>query len=156
MQKDNVRDYATSAFRLYAAMGRPTYDEATQDIYNKAIADCGLKDPEMAVSIAEAAVNQASPLLLDILAAEKTLDILERGGKAHIVRAVEDVYFVQPTQPLRRGDITARVNRHSIMTPTSVPSVYRCLKEARMLFAAIRGLRLPAGWEKYKVDSSAV
>lgn len=156
MKKDFTRDYATEAFRLYAAMGKPTYDEAKQIIYNKALSDCEFKEPEVATQTAEIAVEKATPLLLDILAVEKTIDILTRGGKTHIVRAVEDVYFVQPKLPIRRGDITARARRHSIITPTSMPSVYRYLKEARMLFAAVRGLRLPENAEKYKVDSSEV
>ena len=105
MKKDFTRDYATEAFRLYAAMGKLSYEEATKQIYEAALNDCEFKDPEIANISAEAAVNNATPLLLDILAVEKTIDILERGNKTHIARAISDVYFVQPEQPLRRGDI---------------------------------------------------
>ena len=157
MKKEFTRDYATEAFRLYAAMGKPTYDEAKQIIYNKALSDCEFKEPEVATQTAEIAVEKATPLLLDILAVEKTIDILTRGGKTHIVRAVEDVYFVQPKLPIRRGDITARVHRHSLTSFASERIVFLWLKEARLLFASIRGLRIPEeDKEKYKVCSSGV
>ena len=157
MKKDFTRDYATEAFRLYADMGKPSYDEASKSIYNKAIADCEFKNPDIAVSIAEAAVNRATPLLLDILAVEKTIEILQRGGKEHIVRAVENVYFVQPKLPLRRGDITARVRRYSLTAFASERVVYTWLKEARLLFASVRGLRITKDdTEKYNLCSSGV
>ena len=76
MKKDFTRDYATEAFRLYAAMGKPSYEEATKQIYEAALNDCEFKDPEIANLSAEAAVSNATPLLLDILAVEKTIDIL--------------------------------------------------------------------------------
>lgn len=157
MKKDFTRDYATEAFRLYAAMGKPSYEEATKQIYEAALNDCEFKDPEIANISAEAAVNNATPLLLDILAVEKTIDILERGNKTHIARAISDVYFVQPEQPLRRGDITARVRRYSLTAFSSERNVYLWLKEARLLFAAVRGLRIAeADAHKYKVCSSSV
>lgn len=157
MKKDITRDYATEAFRLYAAMGKPSYEEATKQIYNAALNDCEFKNPETANIAAETAVRNAAPLLLDILAVEKTIDILERGNKAHIARAVFDVYFVQPDQPLRRGDITARVQYHSLTAFASERNIYLWLKEARLLFAAVRGLRIAeADAHKYKICSSSV
>ena len=155
MKKDFTRDYATEAFRMYAAMNKPTYDEAVKIIYNKALKECEFKNPELANLAAESAVTNATPLLLDIMAVEKTISILRNGNKSHIADAVSDVYFTQPTLPLRRGDISARVRRHSLEYFASERNIYLWLKEARLLFAALRGLRISeADAHKYNICSS--
>ncbi len=148
MKKDFIRDYATEAFRLYAAMGQPTRNAAAEQIYQAALQSCEFKDPKVAVICAENAVKAAAPVLDDISAAEKTIKILEQAEKTHIVRAVTDVYFARPTEPLRRGDVSYRANKCALSIPASEQSVYRWLKEARLLFAATRGLRLPNEKEK--------
>ncbi len=142
MKKDFTRDYATEAFRLYASMGRPTYEEAAKSIYQKALSDCGLSSPEVANIAAETAVTNASPLLLDILAVEKTIELLERGNKTDIIKAISAVYFTEADYPLRRGCITERVRRCSLSLFASERSVYFMLKQARLLFASLRGLRI--------------
>ena len=76
------------------------------------------------------------------MAADKTIDLLERGEKGHIVDALKAVYFIYPLQPLRRGDISGRVRRFALTYPAEERTVYRWLKEARLLCAAIRGLRI--------------
>lgn len=157
MKKDFTRDYATEAFRMYAAMNKPTYKEAAKMIYDKALKECEFQNPELANLAAESAVTKATPTLLDIMAVEKTISILQSGNKSHIAKAVSDVYFTQPTLPLRRGDISARVRRHSLEAFSSERNIYLWLKEARLLFAALRGLRISEADEaKYKVCSSKV
>ena len=53
--------------------------------------------------------------------------------------------------------ITARVRRYSLTAFASERNVYLWLKEARLLFAAVRGLRIAeADANKYKVCSSSV
>ena len=142
MRKDNVMDYAVAAFRLYASMGKPSYEDAKEAIYQKALQEAELLEPARAMVLAEQAVSEQTPMLLDIMAVDKTLDMLERGNKYHIVRALSDVYFVQPDRPIRKLDITNRVHRHSLTAYASERSVYRWLLEARQLFAAVRGLRI--------------
>lgn len=148
MKKDFTRDYATEAFRLYAAMGKPTYDAARNAIYEAEVEKRSSFDPATAISQAEIAVEKQTPLLLDIMAVEKTMELLERGGKPHIVEAVSAVYFTYPLQPLRKGDISGRVRRYSLSCPTDERAVYRWLKEARLLCAAVRGLRITDADEK--------
>lgn len=143
MKKDFVRDYATEAFRLYAKMGKPTYDAARRMISDAALKDSEFKNPETANIKAEGALEKHAPILLDILAVEKTMELLKSGGKGHIARAVEEVYFTDPSRTTRRGDISARVRRHSLDAFVSERNVYSWLKEARLLFASVRGLRLP-------------
>lgn len=142
MKKDFTRDYTTEIFRAYAAAGMPTYEAARERVYNDELNKRVSMDAETAVTQAEIATEKRTPYLLDILAAEKTLDILERGGKPEIVRAVKAVYFTYPFQPLRRGDISNRVRRFSLECPADTRTVYRWLKEARLLCAALRGLRI--------------
>lgn len=145
MKKDFIRDYATAAFRLYAALGKPSYDTASQRVYNKAIAKYERMNPAIAVSQAEIAVANSTPVLLDILAVNETLAMLDKGGKLYICRALQAVYFIQPNKPLRKGDISARVLRYALCVPTDERTVYRWLKEGRDLFAALRGLRIDDG-----------
>lgn len=142
MKKDFTRDYVTEIFRVYAAAGMPTYEDARARVYKAELFARSSMDAETAISQAEIATEKRTPYLLDILAAEKTFELLERGGKSAIAQAVKAVYCVNPLQPLRRGDITSRVQRFAFTYPAEARSVYRWLKEARLLCAAVRGLRI--------------
>ena len=141
MTKDPTRDYTTAAFRLYSALGCPTYDKPRDDIYKQELKRRELLNPEIAIKQAEIAVAEHEPMLLDILSVQRTLELLLRGEKQHIIAAVKAVYFPEPTRPLRRGDISDRVRRFSLSVPTDERTVYRWLKEARIMCAALRGLR---------------
>lgn len=142
MKKDFTRDYVTEIFRAYAAAGMPTYEEARERVYNNELKKRVSMDVETAVTQAEIATEKRTPYLLDIMAVEKTLELLEHGGKLEIVSAVKAVYFTYPRQSLRRGDISNRVRRFSLECPADSRTVYRWLKEARLLCAALRGLRI--------------
>ena len=142
MKKDFTRDYATEMFRLYAAAGRPTYEQAREEIYQAELNLYSGGDPSSSVSRAEAAVEDATPYLLDLHAVDRTIAILHKGQRQHIVQAVEAVYFVQPNLPLRRGEISNRVRRFAACCPSDERTVYHWLREARLLCAAIRGLRI--------------
>lgn len=148
MKKDFTRDYATEAFRLYAAMGKPTYEQARAAVYEAELLKRNSLNPAIAVEQAEIAVGKKEAMLLDILAVDKTIEILERGEKPHIVAAIKEVYFTYPLQPLRKGDISGRVRHYSLLCPTDERTVYRWLKEARLLCAAVRGLRITDADEK--------
>ena len=134
LHKDNTRDYATEAFRTYAELGKPTFDEAREQIYRDAAKRGGEIDPEEAV-------KKSMPLLLDIDAVDKTLLTLARERKDYIISAIEDVYFVTPFLPLKKGEITERVRRSSVVRYAGERTVYLWLREARQIFAEIRGLR---------------
>lgn len=141
MTKDPTRDYTTAAFRLYSSLGCPTYDKLRDDIYERELKRRELLNPEIAIKQAEIAVAEHEPMLLDILSVQRTLELLSRGEKPHIIAAVKAAYFPEPTRPLRRGDISDRVRRFSLSVPTDERTVYRWLKEARIMCAALRGLR---------------
>lgn len=142
MEKDFTKQYITEAFRLFARLGCPPYERAREIVYQQELNKRSECRPDIAVVQAERAVEKQTPTLLDILAVEETISILEKGEKSNIVSAVKAVYFVNPQQPLRRGDISNRVRRFAITYPADERTVYRWLKEARLLCAAIRGLRI--------------
>lgn len=112
VKKDFLRDYATEAFRAYAAYRHTNVTSVS--------------------------------LQADMLAVSETLEELDRANKLYIVQAVEAIYFVQPKQNLKRGELTARVHRHAITSYVAERNVYSWLKEARELFAKKRGLRCPS------------
>jgi hypothetical protein len=114
MKKDLVRDYATEAFRAYARMGCPV------DL----------------VHTGDAALDA------DITAVQRTVRHFQADGREGIADAVRAVYFAAPGAELRRGDISARVERFAAEYYASVPSVYRWLGRARRRFALERGLRI--------------
>ncbi len=143
MKKDFTRDYITEAFRLYAKLGSPTYEQARQKIYEDELSKVSsFVPPDEAIIYAERATEKQTPYLLDIMAVDKTIELLEQGEKAHIIAAVKAVYFACPQQPIRKGDISERVRHYSIQCPTDERTVYRWLKEARLLCATVRGLRI--------------
>ena len=127
---------------MFARLGCPSYERAREIVYQQELNKRSECPPDIAVVQAERAVEKQTPTLLDILAVEETIALLEKGEKSNIVKAVKAVYFVNPQQPLRRGDISNRVRRFAITYPADERTVYRWLKEARLLCAAIRGLRI--------------
>ncbi len=98
--------------------------------------------PDRAIAKAEKAVDKQTSTLLDIMAVEKTLHLLKQDNKEHITSVVEAVYFTDPKSPLRKGDISNRVRRYAYENHTDERTVYRWLKEARLLCAAVRGLSI--------------
>ena len=116
MRKDNIRDYATAAFREYARMGCPSLE----------LISC----------------ERDVALVADLRAVEECLRILSLEDREYIVDAVRAVYFASPGVPLRKGDIGARVAAFARVCPASEREVYRWLKRARVRFAAVRGLRV--------------
>ena len=141
MKKEAYRDYATEAFRTWASWGCPNYDEAVERIRRKAIERAGDSDPALVLAYAEAEVEKRSAFLCDILACEKCFELLE--GRGDFIRdAVREIYMDEPNRNLRRNEISLRVLRFSLEHSVSERFVYNRLKEARDLFAGLRGLRI--------------
>ena len=140
IKKNNYRDYAIEAFRLYAAMGKPTFLQAKTRVFMAAVKDVSGDEDDIALA-GQKAILDNTPMLLDIYAVEKMFEVLDFSGKDYIARAVEEVYFVAPKAPLKRGTLTARVLRASFTLHCDERTVYIWLSEARQLFASLRGLR---------------
>lgn len=140
-KKKNTMDYATAAFRFWARRGCPTYDEAVERIYNKAMRRAAGAEPEKAVMFAEREVERAGSELCDVLACDIVFREFERTGNELVCQAVREVYMVQPYKELKANDITHRVLAFALKVPLSERQVYRYLARAREAFALVRGLR---------------
>nr|DAL39056.1 MAG TPA_asm: hypothetical protein [Caudoviricetes sp.]DAO07151.1 MAG TPA: hypothetical protein [Caudoviricetes sp.] len=116
--RDTTRDYTVAQFRLYASLGFPSKAQV----------------------VADKTMHRA--LQLDLLAVIDTLDALTSSDKDYIRQAVCAVYFVAPTAPLQKGEINFRVTKFAINNYTDERTVFRWLKEARLLCADYRGLNI--------------
>lgn len=148
MNKDNFRDYATEAFRFYAACGRLTADEIIQKVKNEI---CTESTGEYLVAIgsgysdataygamkADDAIREMFAEISDIIAVEKTMKRLNISQR----KAVEIVYFTEPDKPIGKNEISERVHKAEIDIPAGERSIYRWLAYARRIFAEERGLR---------------
>lgn len=152
MKKDHIRDYATEAFRYYAACGCPTSEQVKEQIYTQ-ISERSSRDytevaavmstssaTEYGAMAAEDAFERHKAEILDILAVEKALAELRYDPA--VIRAIEMVYFPNPDKELRKGDISDRVHVAELMIPASERTIYYWLKKARKIFARHRGLRI--------------
>jgi len=146
MRKDTIRDYATEAFRYYAAKGM-TYEILKEKYYNEALESyqrthekgTGISKPtEQAVIYAENKLRKKQAELWDMLAVEKALAQLP----LYIKSAVEIVYFTNADKDLEKGEISERVQCASTYIYSDVSTIYRHLRKARKLFAYERGLRM--------------
>jgi len=151
IMKDYTRDYATEAFRFYAKIGRPRFDDLKEKIYSSAL-ELGKREgiktnnicspTELAVMKAEKAVLDKKAELEDVLAVEKTLETMERlRGKA-AREAIELIYFTDAQQDLKKGDIERRVAEAGMKINADRATIYRWLGQARKEFCRERGLRL--------------
>lgn len=116
--RDTTRDYTIAQFRLYASLGFPSKAQV----------------------VADKTMHRA--LQLDLLAVIDTLNDLTNSGKDYICQAVNAVYFVAPTKPLHKGEINLRVTKFAVSNYTDERTVFRWLKEARLLCADYRGLNI--------------
>lgn len=128
--RDSTRDYTIAQFRLYASLGYP----------NKAQV------------VADKTMHRA--LQLDLLAVVDTLNALTNSGKDYICQAVSAVYFFAPTKPLHKGEINLRVTKFAVNNYTDERTVFRWLKEARLLCAKLRGLNICTYCTKKDVSRS--
>ncbi len=152
METDVTKAYITEAFRLYARLGYPCREKAQEITRGKEAEPGKSVPPDRARAQAKKPAENKAPLLLDLLAVESTLSLLRNEKKEDVIAAVTAVYFVNPSAPLRRGDISDRVRRFAMTCPADERTVYRWLKYARLLCAAKRGLRIPdADKRKYRL-----
>lgn len=134
------RDEATHAFVRFASLGCPTVeqyeDRIRKDCYNR----LSLQNPQFIVNKANAEISARKPLLNDIEAVNRVIDMLNEQGKQYIVDAMKAVYFFAPTGTPTVGSIKYRVRRFAMEYPASERTVYRWLKAARLLYAMERGI----------------
>lgn len=154
MKKDFIRDYATEAFRFYAAIGK-TAEQYKEEIRKEALKEIrkrenivktgdGGSPTEHELMYQEEKLNEKISEIRDIEAVEKTLaEYKAKGNRKSLdtLQLIKDVYFKHPKEKLRKNDLTYRVEISSQLLGISNTSAYMYLKEARLLFAFNRGLR---------------
>lgn len=148
MKKQSYRDYATEAFRFWAAVGgAETYRRA---VWDRAIAThqheegaAGISKPsEAAIIRAERAVDEARAEILDLDAVDRVMATLQAAPAGEdMIRALRTVYMAQPLRRLERGDIERRAIKAAREICCDRRTVYRYLARAREMFAAERELR---------------
>lgn len=151
MKKDHLRDYATHAFREYAAAGCPTYDQLRDKLIAEAMASSGerlnvksgiiYKPTEAQIEAAQQRLDKAIGQLDDIVSVIRTMDQLRdlRDGDL-IIRCLKIVYFAEPKRDLRRGEITDRVRYAAEVEHIDDSTVFRKLRTARKIFSTERKL----------------
>ena len=135
MGKDRSKDYATAAFRDYAFFGKISQEALEKKFYDAEY------QKTLSEELAKAFLSQKKPLLDDIGAVHETVEQLRKDAP-DILHALEEVYFLYPTVPLRRNDIVMRIRFFALNEGVSERSVYFWLKKARHLFAEKRGLQV--------------
>lgn len=145
MIKDATRDYATNAFILYSALGCPTRDEYEAQIRREVYRKLATIPPDRLLAIADSEVMKKKSKLEDVAAVNKMFDMLSletaKDGDM-IIRAVRYVYFgyTSPNPPVK--GITLKVRTFSQKNYVSERLVFDWLKQARHLFASLRGLTI--------------
>ena len=152
MKKDHIRDYATEAFRYYAKLGKPKFEDVKEKIYKEAIEESKKNElktnnicspTELAMMRADKAVVEKKGELEDILAVEETLKQLayEFNG-VEILKVIDKVYFVQPDKVIEKGELKNRVLAAIEEIHIGERTAWRYLAKARDMFAENRGLRV--------------
>ncbi len=149
MRKNHVRDYATDAFRFYAANGpSEAYIEKIKneaiEAQHRAEGRSGISNPtEAAVRRGQEAIDAAAAEINDLIAVEQTITLIESMKSGNdIMKALRMIYMAEPEKDLEKGEITERVHHAEIFIPASERSIYGWLSMARSIFAKARGLRL--------------
>ena len=119
MKKDNVRDYVVAMFRFYSELGQPN-QEQIQNLKTKL----------------------STAAILDLIAVDDTLHLLSESGDDFTVAAVKEIYFIQPTKPLQRNELSERVVKFSLLHFVAERNVWHELKRARRICAEQRNLNI--------------
>lgn len=154
MKKDFIRDYATEAFRFYAAIGigceelkARIKEDALKEIRkreNIVRTGDGGSPTEHELIYQEEKLQERIAEILDIEAVEKTLEEYKARNNRKsedALQLIRDVYFKKPKDKLEKKDISSRVDISSQHLGIAKSTAYKYLKEARLLFAFNRGLR---------------
>lgn len=125
MKKVNpAKDYVIAAFRYWARVGCPSYE----DVMTRITQHGHDSDAE-------------SAKIADILACVEVFRRLEESGRTVIRDAVCAVYMAEPHVKPTREVITARVLQFSREEYVSDRQVWRYLAEACVMLGELRGLR---------------
>lgn len=140
--RDHTRDYCFAAFRFWARWG------GKENFVNQKLADLRLQKGTGICSSTESIAVKRDQIMRELQAEIDDLEAVEKVVNAcrqnypEIWQALNTVYFYKPYEDFDWGEIVQQVHFASLQIPASERQVYRWLRQARMLFAEERGLRL--------------
>lgn len=161
MKKDHLRDYATHAFREYAAAGCPTYDQLRYKLIAEAMASSGerlnvksgiiYKPTEAQIEAAERQLENAEGYLHDLKSVASTIEEIKSYWNGEIILScLKAVYFTLPKRKLRKGEISERVRHIADTEHICERTVFNYLDIAREVFSKKRKLNTGEDVEKNK------
>jgi hypothetical protein len=143
MRKEIYRDYATAAFLLYAIEG--SSEQYRKRIREEAMFSSGNGKKERfgsptdsAIARADQAIEDAQATIADIEAVERTISIIEANSLS--VKKLQALKLVYMTTD-QDSKIKDKVHFAEIQIPASEKTIFRWLKDSRLIFARERGLR---------------
>ncbi len=145
MIKTNTRDYAVSAFMMYAKSDK-IKSNTLKDLLRTArreYLDYTANEKHSKIKARKLRQNVSSirRLFLDVYAVEKALYSKTDERSVLIAKTVEAVYFHLGKYGNKKGRISSLVTRCSFDLNISTTTVYKYLEEASESFCEHRGLR---------------
>ena len=141
MIKEWTRDYTTGAFIRWTNRGCPSAKEYEDRVRGDVYRRLAFLPPNLILIKADAAAGARKPLSDDFEACRKTAEHFEKNGKDYVAKAIREIYKGLPEdRPVGKRVLTERVRMFSANNYVSEITVYRGLKQARYLFAALRGI----------------
>ncbi len=146
MKKSNIRDYAVSAFEMYAREGKPTSAELLEKLKKSRKEYLSYTANDKCLKIKarrlSADTQKIRSIYLDVYAIEQAIlnPIDERDEL--ILKCVEKTYFEIGKFGNKKGRTDALVTSCSMELNISISCVYTYLNEAVKRFCLKRGLRI--------------
>jgi hypothetical protein len=136
-------DTVTAIFARVASLRYPTAEEYEARVRNDVNARLFRLSPKIIVAKADAAVSTSKPIIADINAVHATFSNLTDRNREYIIQAVKAVYFpYKGVARIPNKVISERVLSFATSNYSTPLTVYRWLKEARVLCAYYRGLTI--------------
>jgi hypothetical protein len=136
-------DTVTAIFARVASLRYPTAEEYETRVRNDVNTRLFRLSPKIIVAKADAAVSASKPIIADINAVNATFSNLTDRSREYIIQAVKAVYLPYKGKALIPNKIiSSRVLAFATSNYCTPLTVYRWLKEARVLCAYYRGLTI--------------
>lgn len=146
MKKNNIHDYAVSAFEMYAREGMPKVCELLEELKQSRREYLAYTSSDKCLKIKarkmSAKTQKIRSVYLDVYAIEKSILNPENERDELILKCVENVYFQIGRYGNKKGRTEALVTSCSMELNLSISCVYAYLNEAVNRFCIQRGLRI--------------
>ena len=159
MKKDNARDIAVGGFLDFGRWKGCTREQCVEVIRCATKEEFQEYPPESVMLKADEAVREAKPLLDSLEAVHRTFETLRRNKKDYIIDAVKFVYCDRPDETKSRNEISMRIRAYAMRIYADERTVYRWLREARILYAYHLGVHTVdrvSDWLEYGIAHSMI